>query len=449
MNYNDPQPAEERLQQAYEASRRALTLSAGAPAAERAYAAAVSKRYSADPKADQGQLLNEYNAAMRELTRTYPDDLDAATLYAESGMNLNPWKLWKSDGTPNEGTLEIVAVLESVLKRDPLHPGANHYYIHALEASPHPERALPSAARLETLVPGAGHLVHMPAHIQERTGDYVAAERSNAKAAEVDRAYIRATGASPMYRLMYYDHNLHFQSWSATMAGRSADARKAADELYADALPNASMDPMVEGYLVQPLIVAVRFRKWDEIRKTPDPGRLITVRAFWLYARGVAAAESADLAEAERQREAFRAAVAAMPAERLFGPQNTVRATFDVAAFDLDARIARARKDRRGAIESWRLAVAAEDALSYDEPAAWQIPMRESLGAALLSDGQAAEAERVFREDLDRNPRNPRSLLGLCESLKAQGKSDDAALVQAQFAAAWKDADSKITVGDL
>lgn len=387
---------------------------------------------------------------MRELSKRYPDDLDAATFYAESGMNLKPWKLWKNDGTAADGTEEIVGVLESVLKRDPSHPGANHYYIHAVEASSHPEKALPSSARLQALVPGAGHLVHMPARIQMRTGDYLAAERANAQAAQIDRAYFRATGAKGLYTVMYYDHNVHFQSAAAAMAGRYAEAKKAADLLYADVLPVVSMDPMLEGYLVQPLVVAVRFRRWEGVRALPDPGaKLPTTRAFWLYARAAAAAEAGDLAGAERERTAFRAALEAIPAEVHIGPQNTVRSTLAVAEHDLDARVAEARRDRKAAIESWRKAVAAEDALAYDEPPLWQQPMRESLAGALLSDGQAAEAEKVFREDLEKHPRNPRSLFGLAESLKAQGKAADAAWVECQFEEAWKDADTKLEPGDL
>jgi tetratricopeptide (TPR) repeat protein len=448
-NYNDPAPAEERLKKARVEVDKALALSASGPANERAYIEALSVRYSADPAADKSKLARDYHVAMKALTAKYPDDLDAATLYAESGMNLRPWKLWTPDGAAEEGTVEIVAVLESVLRRDPLHPGANHFYIHAVEASRQPERALPSATRLQTLVPSAGHLVHMPSHIQMRTGDYRGAEESNAKAAEVDRAYLQATGATGMYPVMYYDHNVHFQSWAAAMAGRYAEAKKAADRLYADALPDVAMDPMIEGFLVQPLVVAVRFRKWDDIRRTPDPGALPTTRAFWLYARGVAAAESGDTAAAQKERAAFRAAIASISEDRLFGPQNTVRHTLLVAGYDLDARIAEARKDPNAAIESWRQAVAAEDLLAYDEPAAWQNPMRESLGAALLAVGQPVEAEKVFRADLEKNPRNPRSLFGLAESLKARGKSADAAWVQAQFEVAWKDADTKISLGDL
>jgi tetratricopeptide (TPR) repeat protein len=450
MNYNDPQPAIDRLKRAHEQAQRAIELSAGGPANERAYAEAAARRYSADPKADPKALLRDYNAAMGELSKSYPDDLDAATLYAESGMNLRPWKLWKADGSPEEGTAEILAVLESVLKRDPSHPGANHYYIHAVEASLHPERALASASRLQTLVPGAGHLVHMPAHIYMRTGDYLAAEASNAAAADVDRAYLREKGPVGLYGVMYYDHNVHFQSAAAAMAGRYAEARESADRLYADVLPVVSMDPMLEGYLVQPMVVAVRFRKWDEIRAMPDPGpTLPAVRVFWLYGQAVAAAESGDRKKAEKGRAVFQTALQEIPAERLLGPQNSVRAILAVAGHDLDARIARARHDRKAAIESWKLAVAAEGALAYDEPPPWQQPMRESLGAALLADGRAAEAERVFRDDLQKHPRSGRSLLGLEKSLEALGRTSDAGWVRAQFDLAWANADTKIKVEDL
>jgi len=451
MNYNDPQPAEERLKAAQAEAQQAVALSAAGPEAERAYAAALAKRYSANPRADQAGLLRDYHAAMRELSRKYPDDLDAATLFAESGMNLNPWKLWSNDGKPAEGTLEIVETLESVLKRDPSHPGANHYYIHAVEASPHPEKALPSASRLQTLVPGAGHLVHMPAHILMRTGDYLAAEKANAEAAEVDRAYIRATGAQGLYPLSYYNHNVHFLSAAAAMAGRYEEARKAADLLYQGVLPAVPMAPeMLEGFLLQPVFVELRFRKWDAIGKMADPGpKLPLVRALWLFARGMSAASTGAVEKAEAERKAFAAARDGLPAASMVGMNNTGSAVLGVATAVLDAEIARARGDRAGAIESFAKAVASQDLLGYDEPPPWYYPVRESLGAALLSGGRAADAEKVFREDLDRNPRNPRSLLGLAESLKAQGRSSDAAWVQGQFEAAWKEADTPLRLEDL
>ncbi len=450
-NYNDAAPAEERLRKARAEVEQALALSVSGPDNERAYAEALSKRYAADPaKSDQAQIARDYAAAMKALAAAYPDDLDAATMYAESLMNLTPWKLWKTDGTPGENTLEIVAVLESVLKRDPMHPGANHYYIHAVEASKNPERALPSAKRLETLVPNAGHLVHMPAHTYVRTGDYLAAEKANTVAAEVDRNYIRETGASGMYPVMYYNHNVHFESFAAAMAGRYAVAKRAGDQLFDGVLPVVTMDPMLEGFLLQPTFVALRFKKWDDIRKMPDPGpKLPLLRAGWLYARALAAAAQGDVKRAETLRETFVIARDAVPAPSMAGPQNTSAMVLAIATQVLDARIAEAKEDRNAAIASWKKAVEAEDVLNYDEPPGWYYPTRESLGAALLADGQLAEAEKVFRADLDKHPRNPRSLFGLWKTLEAQKKTADAGWMRAQFETAWKDADTKLRLEDL
>jgi tetratricopeptide (TPR) repeat protein len=450
-NYNDPEPEANRLKKARAEVVRALALAQSGPENERAYVEALARRYVEDPAAaDKKALARDYYSAMRALTEKYPDDLDAATLYAESGMNLRPWKLYRSDGTPEEGTEEIVAVLESVLKREPNHPGANHYYIHAVEASRHPERALASAARLESLVPSAGHLVHMPAHIYMRTGSYLEAERSNAVAADVDRKYIRETGAQGMYPLMYYTHNVHFQSAAAAMAGRHAEAKKSADLLFETVLPVVSQGAMLEGFLLQPIFVAVRFRQWGDVRQMEDPGpTLPLLRATWLYARAMAAVAGQDMQRAEALRVAYGIARDAVPAGQMAGPQNTGAAVLAVATAVLDARIADAAGDRAAALTSWERAVAAEDALAYDEPPPWYYPVRESYGAALLRRGSAGEAERVFRADLERNPRNPRSLLGLAESLTAQGKSADAAWTRAQFEAASKDADVALRIEDL
>ncbi len=423
-NYNDPEPEAERLKKARGEVEKALALSAGAAENERAYAEALSRRYVADPAAaDRAQLARDYASAMHELSARYPDDLDAATLYAESLMTLHPWKLWTADGKPGEDTVEILEVLESVLKRDPSHPGANHYIIHAVEASPHPERALPSAARLETLVPNAGHLVHMPSHIYMRTGDYVAAEKSNAAAARVDRDYIRATGAQGMYPMMYYNHNVHFESAAAAMAGRYAAAKEAADVLFADVLPAVPEMAMLEGFLLQPTFVALRFHRWDEIARMADPGpRLPMLRTAWLYARAMSAAAAGDVKRAETLRGQYAAARDALGEGVMAGPQNSAAALFAVATNVLEARIAEAAGQRQAAIESWTKAVAAEDALTYDEPPPWYYPTRESLGAALLAGGRAAEAETIFREDLAKNPRNGRSLYGLASALDADTK---------------------------
>ncbi len=450
-NYNDPAPVEERLRKARAEVEQALALSGAGPENERAYVEALAIRYPADPSvADQAKVASDYAAAMKALSARYPDDLDAATFYAESLMNLTPWKLWTPAGDPGPNTLEIVAVLESVLKRNPDHPGANHFYIHATEASKSPERALPSAKRLETLVPAAGHLVHMPAHVYVRTGDYVAAERSNTLAAEVDRAYIRETGAQGMYPVMYYNHNVHFESYAASMAGRYAAAKRSGDRLFDEVLPVVSMDQMLEGFLLQPAFVAVRFRKWDDVRKMPDPGpKLPLLRAGWLWARAMAAAAQGDAPRASTLREAFVIALEAIPEKSMAGPQNSAEAVLAVAADVLDARIAEAKGDSAAAIASWRKAVEAQDRLAYDEPPAWYYPTRESLGAALLRGGQAAEAEAVFRADLEQHPRNGRSLYGLSKSLEAQKKNVDAAFARAQFDTAWKDADTPVRLEDL
>src|SRR6185503_586767 len=250
----------EREKLAYDAIQKALSLSAKASEPERAYIEALRKRYSDDPKADLKKLAVDYKNAMGELARRYPDDLDAATLYAESAMDLRPWQFWSADGKPAEGTEEIVATLESVLKRDPDHIGANHYYIHAVEASRHPEWALPSAQRLKVLTPAAGHLVHMPAHIDIRTGNYEAAARANAYAAEADREYIKSNGEQGVYPLMYYSHNLHFLAVANSMQGRSADAKKAADQLvahlnlYVNELPEAML-PMLDAFMPVPTLM--------------------------------------------------------------------------------------------------------------------------------------------------------------------------------------------------
>jgi len=450
-NYNDPAPVDERLRKARSEVERALALSAAGPENERAYVEALAIRYPADTSAaDQAKVANDYAAAMKSLSARYPDDLDAATLYAESLMNLTPWKLWTPAGDPGPNTLEIVAVLESVLKRNPDHPGANHFYIHATEASKNPERALPSAKRLETLVPAAGHLVHMPAHVYVRTGDYVAAEKSNTVAAEVDRAYIRETGAQGMYPVMYYNHNVHFESYAASMAGRYAAAKRSGDRLFDEVLPVVSMDQMLEGFLLQPAFVAVRFRKWDDVRKMPDPGpTLPLLRAGWLWARAMAAAAQGDVPRASTLREAFVIALEAIPEKSMAGPQNSAEAVLAVAADVLDARIAEAKGDSADAIASWRKAVEAQDRLAYDEPPAWYYPTRESLGAALLRAGQAADAEAIFRADLEQHPRNGRSLYGLSKSLEAQKKDVDAAFTRAQFETAWKDADTQVRLEDL
>jgi tetratricopeptide (TPR) repeat protein len=440
-NINMPvSPENER--KAYETIQKALALAEKSPENERNYVQALAKRYSGEAAPDLDQLALSYSRAMKELSRRYPDDLDAATLYAESLMDLRPWKLYDLEGNPAEGTAEIVAVLESVLQRDPSHPGANHYYIHAVEASRDPERALPSAQRLQTLVPGAGHLVHMPAHIYARTGDYSQAADSNAKAAEVDRQYLKATGTmGSLYSLMYYGHNLHFLAYAATQDGRQAEAVQAAADLVALATPSLKEMPMIEFALATPLFVSLQFQDWSAIAKSPEPSaETPTTRAMWRFFRGMALASQGKPEPAEAERRAFQELSAKAPQDLPYSGTgfSTSGEILTVAGFALDARVASAQGNHKAAIESWEKAVKAQDQLAYDEPPAWFYSLRESLGAEYFRAGQMADAEKIFREDLEKHPRSPRSLIGLMECLKAQGKKVDAEWVARQFKKAWK-----------
>jgi len=430
----DVDPTHEKA--AYEAVQKALSLMPGATEQERAYIQALSKRYSSDPKVDLRKLDAQYTNAMRELHNHYPDDLDAATLYAESLMDLHPWKQWTLDGRPTEGTEEIIAVLESVLRRAPNHLGANHYYIHATESSPHPQWALASAKRLETLAPGAGHLVHMPAHTYLRVGDYAAAARSNALAADADRAYFRESNTwGSMYDMMYYCHNLHFLAASYSMAGDFAHAKQAAEEVAAHAAPMLHDMPMAETYVPYPIFMLVRFHRWDDVLKlmAPDPGMAMT-SAFWHFARGSAFAAKGQLANAEAERQILATARKKTPADVEFSFYfNKAQSFLDLAENILDARIAAAKGDHADAVSYWEGAVQVQDKLYYGEPPEWFYPVRESLGAALLLNGQADRAEAVFRADLEQYPRNPRSLFGLLRSLEAQKKTANLEEVRGQF----------------
>jgi tetratricopeptide (TPR) repeat protein len=426
-----------REKAAFEAVENAARVSAQAPENERRYIQALAKRYSANPNASRRKLLTDYKDAMGQVARQYPDDLDAAVLYAESIMALRPWQLWKTDGTPQAGTLEAVGVLEAVLSRDPQHPGANHYYIHAVEGSHNPERALPSAERLMTLVPGAGHLLHMPAHIYYQTGDYEPVAVTNERAAQADLEYIRRTGATGVYPLMLYPHNVHFVAVARAAQGRYAEAKAAAEKLAAIATPTVPQMPMAEAWVAAPLFVQLRFQRWDEILAAPAPApALVAATALWHFGRSAAFGAKRQMEDARKERDQFETARKQVPADALYvNGNNSVENVLKVAASVLEARLA---LDGRSAVGLWEKAVQAQDALIYDEPPPWYYPVRESWGAALLRNGQAAEAEVVFREDLRQNRRNGRSLFGLMESLKAQKRNMDAEWVRREYQAAWK-----------
>jgi tetratricopeptide (TPR) repeat protein len=451
-NYNDP-ASEERFKQAHEAIQKAVDLSAGASPAEQDYIKAMAKRFPADPKADLRKAAEEYHDAMREVAKKYPDDLDAATLFAESGMNLHPWGLWLQDGTPREGTEEIVATLEGVIKRDPNHMGAVHYYIHAVEASNTPERALAGANRLAALAPAAGHLVHMPAHVYIRTGDYDAAVDTNEKAAAADRDYMKASGGQPnMYSLMYYSHNLHFIAIAGSINGEYEQSKKAADMLAANVGPHVKDMPPLEAFLAIPMAVNVRFQKWDEILATPQPpADQKAATAFWHFSRGMALAGKGKTADAEAEYKTLAATRDATPADLIFAMpfNNKTKDILAIATDVLGAKIAMAKKDNASAIAQLKDAVAIQDKLNYGEPPDWPFSVRESLGAALLMNGDAAGAEQVFRADLAKYPRNPRSLFGLQQTLEKQGRTYDAGFVQKQLHSAYKGDVKQLKLEDM
>jgi tetratricopeptide (TPR) repeat protein len=439
-NYNDP-ASEDRFRQAHDAVQKAVELAPLASSSDQAYIGALAKRFPADPQSDLRKAAEDYRDAMREVTRQFPDDLDAATLFAESAMNLHPWGLWHPDGTPAEGTDEIVSTLEGVIRREPNHLGAIHYYIHTVEASNSPERALAGANRLALLAPAAGHIVHMPAHIYIRTGDYEAALKTNQKAALADQAYLKTSQAQGMYPAMYYSHNLHFIAMCAAMNGNYAEAKRGATMLAENVGPRVKDMPPLEGFMTVPFAVDVRFHKWDSILKAPAPDpSMHTATVFWHFARGVALAASGKTDEAEAEHKFVADAEQATSPDAIFQMpiNNKTKDILKIAENVLGARIALAKHDMDATLMQLRQAVKIQDALRYDEPQDWFYPVRESLGAVLLMNGDHAGAEGVFREDLNRNLRNPRSLFGLEQALKAQGKAYDATFIKKQFDDSWK-----------
>jgi tetratricopeptide (TPR) repeat protein len=449
-NYNDP-ASKDRFAQAHAAIEKAQALAADAPESDKAYIDALAKRFPADPKSDLHAAAEQYRDAMRDVVKRFPDDLDAATLFAEAGMNLHPWGLWRPDGTAEEGTEEIVSTLESVIRREPNHLGAVHYYIHSVEASSSPERALAGANRLAQLAPAAGHIVHMPAHIYIRTGDYEAAVKTNQKAALADQAYIKSGAPEGLYTMMYYSHNLHFIAMAAAMNGNYLESRLGAQMLAANVGPHVKEMTSLEGFMTVPLAVEVRFHKWNEILKTPQPDPAMhTATVFWHFARGLALAGTGKLDEAEAEHKIVAEAEEKTSPDAIFQMpiNNKTKDILKIAENVLGAKISLAKNDMDATVNQLRAAVAAQDSLKYDEPQDWFYPVRESLGAVLLKIGDDAGAEEVFRADLERNPRNPRSLFGLEEALKAQQRTYDAGFVRKQFDANWKGA-ARPTVDDL
>jgi tetratricopeptide (TPR) repeat protein len=437
--------------QAWEALQQAQTLAENASPEEQAFIAALAARYSEQAPENRADLDLAFAEAMGKVAEQYPDDADALSIYAEAMMDLMPWNFWTADGEPTEYTERILATLEAALAINPDHPAANHYYIHATEASKDPGRALESARRLETLVPGAGHLVHMPAHTYWRTGRYSDAVRINQHAAHADEtaaAGMPDPGMYNFYSVAYYPHNLHFEAVAAGMMGDSQTAITAAQHLV-EAIPEqAYLDlPFFEDFRPMPYQALIRFGRWQEMVDAPAPGEeLPFATAFWHYARGVALANLGRVDEAKEELAAVEEAKSNPVFDGLvMASFATAQQNLDMAAGILKAAIAKAEGDGAEAITQLQAAVDIQDSLAYIEPPAWYFPIRHLLGAELLADGQAAEAEAVYRKDLEQYPANGWSLFGLAQALEAQGKSDEATTVRGEFEQAWQGADVVLT----
>lgn len=442
LHINNPEMGEEQSREAYEAAAKALAALDDETAVEQALVRAVHTRYEWPAPGDRSHLDRRYADAMEAVWHAFPDDPDAGALFAESLMNLQPWDLWTGAGEPKGRTLEIVAVLERTLAKHPHHPGANHFYIHAVEASPWPQRGIAAAERLRDLVPGSGHLVHMPSHIFIRVGRYADAAESNERAIAADEAYFARAPAPDFYNL-YFLHNVHFLAYAAMMDGRYETAITASRKLE-QKIPAGFLRQYVtiaDGFLTTSLHVWIRFGKWHEILAEPEPEawRLLS-RAEWHFARSVALSALGKTEDARREIELLDQVADTITAEWKMG-NNTAQEVLAIAREMAEGELAFREGRVEEAFARLRNAVALEEQLTYDEPPGWMQPVRHALGALLLADGRASEAEQVYRADLIRHPRNAWSLLGLQQSLRQQGQLPAAEALQEQVAEAWARAD--------
>ena len=447
-NINMPM-APEAEPEAYKLIQKAVELKPHASSKERDYIDALAKRYSGDAKPDRKALNQAYAGAMKTLAKKYPDDLDAVTLYVEALMDLRPWNYWTRDGVPYAETPEIVSLLESVMKRNPNHPGACHFYIHAVEATKSPERAEAAADRLFKLMPGAGHMVHMPSHIYFRVGRYADASKANSQASAVDEEYIAQCRTQGIYPLAYYPHNLHFLYSAASFEGNSELTILAAEKVAA-AIPHHALKdfPLLQGFLAIPELALARFGRWEQILKLPAPAHdTLFLKGIRHYVRGTAFAATGRLDDAKGELEALNKVLAdkALDETPASFSNNTARAILSIAPEVLSGEMLARQSKFPEAIARLETATRLEDALVYIEPPDWYLPTRQVLGAVLLQAGRFTEAEAVYWEDLRRYPHNGWSLFGLAESLRRQGKSEEAAMAEQRFQKAWAQADVKLT----
>ncbi len=444
-NINNPTMDEQTSALAFAATQNALLLSQGSQGVERELCEALAERYASPPPADRSALDRAWSDALRQVWQRHPHDADVGALFAESMLDLSPWDQWSVDGKPRPRTPEIVATLDEVLAFAPKHVLANHAYIHTLEASRHPERALRSADLLRTLVPGAGHLVHMPAHIDMRLGHYEAAARANERGIAADLAYVKRAGAGGFYTI-YRAHNYQFLAWAEMFEGRSHAALSAAREMVREIpieLVHAAPQ-FAESFLGTPYHVLVRFGRWNEILSEPEPApELLATRADWHYARGIALAALGRVDEAAFEQVEFEGAAAKVPANYLHG-NNSVAAVLAVAREMLAGELDYRRGLPERAFAHLRRAVELDDGLRYDEPWGWLMPARHPLGALLTEQKRFAEAEQVYRADLEKHPENGWALFGLEECLRMQGQQKEAAAVRRRFDRVWSRADIEL-----
>ena len=436
---------------AFSAITQALTLAPGASPREQAYIQALASRYNGDPDTPRAPLDEAWAQAMGKVSETYPNDLTAAAIHAEALMNTMPWNYWSDDLKAKPATQVVIASLERVLAGAPDHPLAQHLYIHALEASSTPEKAEAVADRLTDLVPGAGHLVHMPAHIFYRVGRYNDAAEANIRAAAVDEAYIAQCNAQGFYPAAYYPHNIHFLWSSATMQGQRAVSLDSAQRVVDNVrVEQVKQFPTIEFFRTVPLLSMVRFGQWQTILSEPQPfAEFRFAEAIWRYARGVAFAATGEVAAARAelaQLEPLQADVAVTFLDKRDYPGSVL---VGIAINLLKGEIAYRQSDYAGAVPHFERAVAAQDLLPYTEPPFWYYPTRQSLGAALVKAGKPVEAEAVYRADLKQYRHNGWSMFGLMQSLEAQGKTAEAAKVKVHFDAAWQFADTELEASIL